>query len=398
MNYDNYFNKVAKALKPSGIRKYFDLAASMPDCISLGVGEPNFVTPKVGLDAAIKSINDGITRYTSNSGLMELRELISVYMKERYGLTYDAKTEIIATVGVSEGIDVAFLTILNPGDEVLLPEPCFVSYAPAVLLAGGVPVRINCKKENGFILTKEMIEENVTEKTKAILMCYPNNPTGAVMTKEQLADLVPSFIKHDLLVLSDEVYSELTYDGLRHISIASFEGMRERTIVFNGFSKGFAMTGWRLGYICAPVELEEQMLKLHQFIIMCAPTQAQYVAIALLKEGLKTDFGFVKDMCAEYDRKRKYLVKKLAEMGLDCFEPRGAFYIFPSVESTGIGGEEFSERLIREFKVCVPPGNAFGEAGYYHIRISYAYAMEQVQKGMDRMAEFVDLLKKENHR
>lgn len=395
MDYKKYFSKVAYEMKPSGIRKYFDIAATMPDCISLGVGEPNFVTPQVGLDAAIKSIKDGITRYTSNSGLIELRRLISQYMEKRYSLSYNPDNEIVTTVGVSEGIDIAFMALLNPGDEVLLPEPCFVSYAPAVRLAGGVPVTVKCVKENGFILTPEMLEEKITPRTKAILMCYPNNPTGAIMTKEQLEAIAPVFLKHDLIVLSDEVYSELTYGGLEHVSIASLPKMRERTIVFNGFSKGFAMTGWRLGYVCAPKEIIEQVLKIHQYMIMCAPTAAQYAAAALLEDGLKNNFSEVLRMREEYDRKRKYLYPALLDMGLDCFEPKGAFYMFPGVESTGLDGETFVERLIHEYKVCCPAGIAFGDAGYYHIRISYAYAMDQVVKGAERIAKFVEQIKKE---
>ena len=393
MDYKKYFSKIAYEMKPSGIRKYFDIAATMPDCISLGVGEPNFFTPEVGCKAAIKSIEDGITRYTSNSGLIQLRKLISRYMETRYGLSYNPDNEIITTVGVSEGIDIAFMALLNPGDEVLLPEPCFVSYAPAVLLAGGVPVVVKCVKENGFIITPEMLEEKITPKTKAILMCYPNNPTGAIMTKEQLQAVAPVFEKHDLIVLSDEVYSELTYGGLNHVSIASLPRMRERTIVFNGFSKGFAMTGWRLGYVCAPKEIIEQVLKIHQYMIMCAPTAAQYAAAALLEDGLSNDFAEVAKMREEYDRKRKFLYRSLGEMGLECFEPKGAFYMFPSVESTGVDGETFVERLIHEYKVCCPAGIAFGEAGYYHIRISYAYAMEQIEKGVERMAKFVKQLR-----
>ena len=394
MDYKKYFSKVAYEMKPSGIRKYFDIAATMPDCISLGVGEPNFVTPKVGCDAAIKSITDGITRYTSNSGLIELRRLISKYMETRYSLSYNPDNEIVTTVGVSEAIDIAFMALINPGDEVLLPEPCFVSYAPAVRLVGGVPVTVKCVKENGFILTPEMLEEKITPRTKAILMCYPNNPTGAIMTKEQLEAIAPVLIKHDLIVLSDEVYSELTYGGLEHVSIASLPKMRERTIVFNGFSKGFAMTGWRLGYVCAPKEITEQVLKIHQYVIMCAPTAAQYAAAALLEDGLKNNFSEVLRMREEYDRKRKYLYPALLDMGLECFEPKGAFYMFPGVESTGLDGETFVERLIHEHKVCCPAGVAFGDAGYYHIRISYAYAMEQVVKGTERIAKFVNQLKK----
>ena len=405
MDYKKYFSKIAYEMKPSGIRKYFDIAATMPDCISLGVGEPNFVTPEVGCKAAIKSIEDGITRYTSNSGLIQLRKLISRYMETRYGLSYNPDNEIITTVGVSEGIDIAFMALLNPGDEVLLTNRDYIAlqlyHRHQVHDGLGVqplhrgPVVVKCVKENGFIITPEMLEEKITPKTKAILMCYPNNPTGAIMTKEQLQAVAPVFEKHDLIVLSDEVYSELTYGGLNHVSIASLPRMRERTIVFNGFSKGFAMTGWRLGYVCAPKEIIEQVLKIHQYMIMCAPTAAQYAAAALLEDGLSNDFAEVAKMREEYDRKRKFLYRSLGEMGLECFEPKGAFYMFPSVESTGVDGETFVERLIHEYKVCCPAGIAFGEAGYYHIRISYAYAMEQIEKGVERMAKFVKQLRSE---
>lgn len=392
MDYKKYISKVAYEMKPSGIRKYFDIAATMPDSISLGVGEPNFVTPTVGCEAAIKSINDGITRYTANSGLIELRELLSRYMKERFSLNY-AADEIILTVGASEGIDIALLALLNPGDEVLLPEPCFVSYAPSIRLAGGVPVILKCVKENGFIVTPEMIENNVTSKTKAILMCYPNNPTGGIMTKSELEAIVPAIKKYDLIVLSDEIYAELTYGGIQHTSIASLDGMWERTVVFSGFSKSFAMTGWRLGFVCAPKEISKQALKIHQYMIMCAPTAAQYAAVAMLKDGFENDFEEVRKMRDEYDRKRKFLYKSLIDMGLSCFEPKGAFYMFPSVESTGLSGEEFIEKLLEKYKVCIPPGIAFGEAGYYHIRISYAYAMETIELAMEKMREFVNELK-----
>lgn len=389
MDYKKYISKTAFEMKPSGIRKYFDIAATMPDSISLGVGEPNFVTPKVARDAAIASINSGITRYTSNSGLLELRKLLSKYMKERFELIYSCDNEIILTVGASEGIDIALLALLNPGDEVLLPEPCFVAYAPAIRLAGGVPVVLKCVKDNGFIVTPDMIENNITNRTKAILMCYPNNPTGAIMTKEELKALVPSIIKHDLIVLSDEIYAELTYNGLEHVSIASLDNMWERTIVFNGFSKSFAMTGWRLGFVCAPYEIAKHILKIHQYMIMCAPTAAQYAAVAMLEDSFSNDFAEVKNMRQEYDRKRKFLYTSLIDMGLDCFEPRGAFYMFPSVESTGLSGEDFIEQLLAKHKVCIPPGIAFGEAGYYHIRISYAYSMETIEKAMEKMREFI---------
>lgn len=389
MNYEKFLSKAVCAMKPSGIRKYFDLAASMPDCISLGVGEPNFVTPRAGIDAAIKSMEDGITRYTSNNGWMPLRKNICKYLNLRYGLEYDPENEVIVTVGVSEAIMDVMQTIINPGDEILIAEPCFVSYAPSVIMAGGVPKVLNCRAEDNFIITPEELEKGITEKTKALFMCYPNNPTGAVMTKDELEAIAPIIIKHDILCLSDEVYSELTYGGLTHVSIASLPGMRERTFVFNGFSKGFAMTGWRIGYVCAPKEMMKQTMKVHQFAIMCAPTAGQYAANALLEDAFATDFAEVRKMVEEYDRKRKYLYKALLDMGLECFEPRGAFYMFPSVKSTGISGDEFSERLLMEKRVCIPAGIAFGQSGYDHIRISYAYAMDQIEKGAERMAEMV---------
>jgi aminotransferase len=393
MDYNKYFSKVAYEMSPSGIRKYFDLAATMPDCISLGVGEPNFVTPKIGIDAAIKSMQKGITRYTANSGLMELRTLIARYMAERQGVCYNPENEIICTVGVSEAVELAFMAFINPGDEILVVEPCFVSYAPLIRLSGGVPVVINTVKENGFKLTPDLLEAAITPRTKAIMMSYPNNPTGGIMTKTDLEAVAPILIKHDIIVLSDEVYSELTYNGLKHTCMASIEGMRERTIVFNGFSKTFAMTGWRLGFICAPFEIMEQILKIHQYLIMSAPTGAQYAAAAMLEDAFTNDFAEVKLMREEYDRKRKFLHSELVDMGLECFEPEGAFYMFPSVESTGLNGDEFSEQLISECKVCVPAGIAFGNSGYGHVRICYAYAMEQIEEAMRRMRVFVKNLK-----
>ena len=389
MDYKKYFSKIAYEMKPSGIRKYFDIAATMPDCISLGVGEPNFVTPEVGCKAAIKSIEDGITRYTSNSGLIQLRKLISRYMETRYGLSYNPDNEIITTVGVSEGIDIAFMALLNPGDEVLLPEPCFVSYAPAVLLAGGVPVVVKCVKENGFIITPEMLEEKITPKTKAILMCYPNNPTGAIMTKEQLQAVAPVFEKHDLIVLSDEVYSELTYGGLNHVSIASLPRMRERTIVFNGFSKGFAMTGWRLGYFCAPEAVVKAAYKIHQYTIMCAPTASQVAGEAALRSGREDEYRAVTEMRESYDVRRRYLVAKFNEIGLSTFEPKGAFYVFPSVKSTGLTGDEFAERLLKEQRVAVVPGSAFGDSGKYFVRCSYATSLADLKTAAQRIKAFL---------
>ena len=386
-------NKTITTIQPSGIRKFFDVVHEMKDAISLGVGEPDFPTPEHVREAAIASIKRGETKYTDNRGTVELRAASAEYL-EKFGLHYDRENEILITMGASEGIDLALRALVDPGDEVLVVEPCYVSYIPCVELCGGIPVSIPLKAENKFRLTKEELEEKITDKTKVLLISFPNNPTGAIMTKEQLAAIVPVIIKHDILCLSDEVYSELTYDGLEHVSIATFEGMRERTFVFNGFSKGFAMTGWRVGYVCAPKEMMVQTMKVHQFAIMCAPTASQHAANALLEDAFETDFNEVKTMVAEYDRKRRRLYKALLDMGLDCFEPKGAFYMFPSVKSTGITGDEFSERLLMEYKVCVPAGEAFGESsGSEHIRISYAYSIEQLEKGIDRMAAFVKELK-----
>lgn len=388
MDYNKYLNKKVVEMKPSGIRKFFDVAAAMPNCISLGVGEPNFVTPDNARLAAIKSIASGETKYTSNSGLLELRTAISRYMKERFDLLYDAK-QVIITVGVSEAIDNSLRAILNYGDEVLIPEPCFVAYAPCVTLAGGVPVGIPCTADNGFILTPEIIEKYVTDKTKLLFFPYPTNPTGGIMTKEQMEAIVPVIKKHDLLVLSDEVYAELTYGGLKHVSIASLDGMYERTITLNGFSKAFAMTGWRIGYVCAPAEIITQILKIHQYAIMCAPTAAQYAALACLEDGFKDNFAVVEEMKAEYDRKRKFLHGGLISMGLDCFEPLGAFYMFPCVKSTGMDGEEFANTFLRSHEVAVVPGGAFGDCGKDYIRISYAYSMEKLEKALAKMKDFL---------
>lgn len=389
MDYNKYLNKKVLAMKPSGIRKFFDVAATMPNCISLGVGEPNFVTPDNARLAAIRSIAEGETKYTSNSGLIELREAISRYMKERFSLEYDA-SQVIITVGVSEAIDNSLRAVLNDGDEVLIPEPCFVSYAPCVILAGGVPVGIPCTADNGFILTPDVLKKYITKKTKLLFFPYPTNPTGGIMTKEEVEAIVPVIIENDLLVLSDEVYAELTYGGKKHTSIATFPGMYERTITLNGFSKAFAMTGWRVGFVCAPKEIVVQVLKIHQYAIMCAPTSAQYAALACLEDGFKDNFAVVEAMKAEYDRKRKFLHKSLTDMGLDCFEPMGAFYMFPSVKSTGMDGEEFANNFLKSQEVAVVPGGAFGDCGKDYIRISYAYSMEKLEKAMAKMRIFLN--------
>ncbi len=387
-----FVSSKVKNLKPSGIRKFFDLVYEMKDAISLGVGEPDFITPWSIRDAGIRSIQKGFTQYTGNRGLAGLRENISRYLKERFSVSYPAD-RIIVTVGASEGIDLALRACLEDGDEVLLPDPCYVSYEPCVTLAGGVPVTIDCNASNGFIVTKEELEKKITPKTKAIILAYPNNPTGGIMTKEQLEAIVPVIKKHDLLVISDEIYAELTY-GQNHVSIASLDGMAERTVLINGFSKAFAMTGWRLGYVCAPAEVDEGMFKIHQYGIMCAPSASQYAANYALTEGLEDGFTAVKEMREEYNRRRRFVVKSFNDMGLTCFEPKGAFYVFPSVESTNLSGEEFAEKLLRAEKVAVVPGSAFGGCGTNHIRCSYATSMAKLTEAMERIERFVKSLKK----
>ncbi len=387
-----FVSQKVKNLKPSGIRKFFDLVHEMKDAISLGVGEPDFVTPWSIRDAGIRSVQKGYTQYTGNRGLPELRENISLYLKKRFDVDYPAE-HIIVTVGASEGIDLALRACLEEGDEVLVPDPCYVSYAPCVTLAGGMPVNIDCKAENGFITTPEELERKITPKTKALILAYPNNPTGGVMTKEQLEAIVPVIEKHDLLVISDEIYAELTYGG-KHCSFASLPRMKDRTVLINGFSKAFAMTGWRIGYVCAPAAIDEGMFKIHQYGIMCAPTAGQYAANYALKEGLEDGFATVQEMHDEYDKRRRFVVKSFNDMGLTCFEPKGAFYVFPSVESTGLSGEEFAERLLMSQKVAVVPGSAFGACGEKHIRCSYATSMAQLSEAMDRIGKFVKSLRR----
>lgn len=384
-------NKV-KDLKPSGIRKFFDLVHEMKDAISLGVGEPDFVTPWTIRDAGIRSVRKGYTQYTGNRGLPQLRKNISVYLRERFDVDYNPD-HIIVTVGASEGIDLALRASLDDGDEVLIPDPCYVSYAPCVTLAGGMPVSLNCIAENGFIVTREEIEKKITEKTKAIILAYPNNPTGGIMTKEQLNEIAPIIEKHDLLVISDEIYAELTYGG-KHCSIATIPGMYERTVLINGFSKAFAMTGWRVGFVCSGNdEMDDGMFKIHQYGIMCAPTASQYAANYALTEGLEDGFMAVKEMHDEYDLRRRFVVHALNSMGLSCFEPEGAFYVFPSVETTGMTGEAFAEQLLMSEKVAVVPGSAFGECGKYHIRCSYASSMSQLNEAMERIERFVQSIR-----
>lgn len=393
MDYSKIISDRAAAIPPSGIRKFFDIAAEMKDCISLGVGEPDFITPSNFSKAAIQSVEAGKTQYTSNSGLTELRKAISEYLVRSIGIKYDAATEILITVGASEAIDLALRMLINPGDEILVPSPSYVSYAPCVSLCNGTPVPIHCKAENMFKLTPAEIEAVVTSKTKAIILPYPNNPTGAIMEKEYLEAIAPVIEKYNLIVLSDEIYSELTYGGLQHVSIASVKGMRERTIVLNGFSKAFAMTGWRIGYVAAPPEMLAVMRKIHQYAIMCAPTASQYCALAALEESFKNDFAEVKAMREKYDERRTYLVSRLNAIGLKCFEPKGAFYAFPSVESTGMTGDQFAEALLYAEKVAVVPGSAFGECGKNFVRISYAYSIDSIRKALDKIEHFLLTLK-----
>lgn len=381
-------DKVIK-MKPSGIRKFFDIVSEMPEAISLGVGEPDFDTPWCVREEGIYSLEKGRTFYTSNAGLLELREAICEYTDRHFKVAYDPKKEVLVTVGGSEGIDVALRSMLNPGDEVIIPEPCFVSYVPCVELAGGVPVTICLKNENQFRLQKEELEAAITDKTKLLMLSYPNNPTGAIMEREDLEALAEVIIKNDLYVISDEIYAELTYNS-GHVSIASLPGMRERTIVINGFSKAFAMTGWRLGYALGPSMIMEQMTKVHQFAIMCAPTTSQYAAIAALRDCDKD----VIHMRESYDQRRRFLLHEFKEMGIPCFEPYGAFYMFPCIKEFGMTSEEFATRLLNAKKIAVVPGTAFGEYGEGFLRISYAYSLEELKAALGRIKEFIEELHK----
>ena len=384
----NFVNKRAASLQPSGIRKFFDIVQKMEGAVSLGVGEPDFVTPWDVRDAAIRSLQRGYTQYTGNRGLPELRSLISRYLAERFSVNYPPERTIV-TVGASEGIDLALRAVCDDGDEILIPEPSYVSYAPAVTLAGGTPVAVKCVAANDFILTPDLLEKAITPKTKAVILAYPNNPTGAVMTKEQLEALVPVIEKHDLLVISDEIYAELTYIG-RHVSIASLGNMAERTVLINGFSKAFAMTGWRVGFVCAPAEIDAAMLKIHQYTILCAPQMSQRAAVAALKNGFDDGFSTVEEMREEYGRRGRFLVNAFNSLGLKCFRPKGAFYVFPSVESTGLDGESFANGLLEKYKVAVVPGSAFGSAGKNFVRCSYATSMQQLTVAIERITDFIE--------
>ncbi len=377
-------SKLVVEMPPSGIRKFFDIVSEMKDAISLGVGEPDFDTPWHVREEGIYSLEKGRTYYTSNAGLKELKEEICIYLKRRFDLEYDNKDEVVVTVGGSEAIDIALRAMIEPGDEVLIPMPCFVSYHPCTMLAGGVPVIIDLKGENDFKLTREQLLASITDKTKILMLAYPNNPTGATMDYDDLKDIVDVIIEKDIIVISDEIYSELTY-GRKHISIASFPGMKERTIVINGFSKSYAMTGWRLGYAVGPALIIEQMVKIHQFAIMCAPTNSQYAGIEALRNGDKD----VAMMLEAYDQRRKYLLHSLRSMGLECFEPFGAFYVFPCIKSLGMTSEEFATQLLKEEKVAVVPGTAFGDCGEGYLRISYAYSIDNLKIALERIERFV---------
>ncbi len=394
IDYDKLISEKCRVMKPSGIRKFFDIAAQMDNVISLGVGEPDFQTPWNVRQAAITSLEKGKTKYTANSGLAELRKAISENIRKNTGVSYCENDEIIVTVGGSEGIDISIRTLIESGDEVLIVEPCFVCYAPIVSLCGGVPVSVQTTEETQFRLTPEMLREKITDKTKLLILPFPNNPTGAIMERSDLEAIAEVIRDTNILILSDEIYSSLTY-GTKHCSIIEIEGMKERTIYVNGFSKAYAMTGWRLGYVAGPKPIIKQMLKIHQYGIMSSPTVSQYAAIEAL-ENCDEDIVKMRD---EYDMRRRWLVKALNDIGLTCFEPKGAFYVFPSIKSTGLTSEEFCERLVYEHNVAVVPGNAFGECGEGYIRISYAYSLKHIMTAIDRIKEFLadlDKQKKEN--
>ena len=384
----NFLSDKVTSLKPSGIRKFFDIVSEMKDAISLGVGEPDFDTPWFIRDEGIYSLEKGKTFYTSNAGLKDLRKEIAAYIKRTQALNYDPDNEIIVTVGGSEAIDIGLRAVINPGDEVIIPQPSYVSYEPCALLAGAKPVIINLKAENEFRLTPQELIEAITEKTKVLILPYPNNPTGAIMERGDLEKIAKIVVEKDILVMSDEIYSALTYKG-RHVSIASLEGMKERTILINGFSKAYAMTGWRLGYACGPKDIIKQMTKIHQFAIMCAPTTSQYAAVTALKKGDEA----VEQMRLSYNQRRRFLMNAFKEIGLECFEPYGAFYVFPCIKEFGMTSEEFATKLLMEEKVAVVPGTAFGDCAEGYLRISYAYSLENLKEAVARIHKFVNKLR-----
>ncbi len=387
----NFLSDKIVQIQPSGIRKFFDIVSEMKDAISLGVGEPDFDTPWHIREEGIYSLERGRTFYTSNAGLKELKIEICNYFERKMGLSYNYEKDVLVTVGGSEAIDVALRAVINPGDEVLIPQPSYVSYLPCTVLADGVPVIIELKAENQFKLTKKELLDAITPKTKVLIFPFPNNPTGAIMAREELEEITEVLIEKDILVISDEIYSELTYKGT-HVSIATLPGMKERTIVINGFSKSYAMTGWRLGYAVGPAEIIEQMIKIHQFAIMCAPTTSQYAAISALKNGDKD----VENMREAYNQRRRYLLHEFDRMGLQCFEPNGAFYVFPSIKRFGMSSEEFATRLLEEEKVAIVPGTAFGDCGEGYLRVSYAYSLEDLKEALSRFERFVKKLDEKN--
>ena len=388
INYDNVLSDKIKKIKPSGIRKFFDLASTVDNVISLGVGEPDFQTPWSIRKTAIDTLEKKRIIYSANSGLADLRTEISSYINKKMNVSYDPQNEVIVTVGGSEAIDISLRALINPGDEVLIVEPCFVCYAPIVELSGGIPVSINTRIEDNFKLIPELLKEKITKKTKLLILPFPNNPTGAIMTREDLEKIAEIIRNTNIMILSDEIYSELTY-GRKHCSIVQIEGMQERTILINGFSKAFAMTGWRLGYLAAPSPIVNQVLKIHQYAIMCSPTISQYAAI----EALQNCEREVKKMVAEYNIRRRLLVESFNKMGLTCFNPEGAFYVFPCIKSTGLTSEQFCEQLLENQKVAVVPGNAFGQSGEGFIRVSYAYSLKHLMEALKRIQAFLDNIK-----
>lgn len=393
MNWNEKLSPEVSLIPPSGIRKFFDIAQTIPDAVSLGVGEPDFVTPWHIRNYAIESIKAGQTAYTSNSGTPKLRRLINQYLERRYNLSYNPENEILITVGASEAIDLAMRALIMPGDEVIIPDPSYVSYVPNVMLMHGKPIPIQVKAENDFRITPEEIESAITPKTKAIILPYPNNPTGGIMGREDLEKIAKVIIKHDLVVISDEIYSELTYGESSHVSIAEIPGMHERTILINGFSKAFAMTGWRIGFVCAPQEALMQMRKIHQYVIMCASTMSQAAAEQALEQALADDFSDVKRMHDDYDMRRRIIFNKLNSLGLKCFEPKGAFYIFPSVAVSNMSSMEFATKLLENQHVALVPGNAFGDGGEGFVRCSYASSIKNINEAMNRIDRFLNGLK-----
>ena len=389
----DFVNTKTKLIQPSGIRKFFDIVRETEGAISLGVGEPDFVTPWKVRQAAILSLQRGHTQYTGNRGLPTLLDLISRYLFERFSLQFDPK-HILLTIGGSEGIDLVLRACVETGEEVLIPDPAYVSYSPLVEIAGGVPVHVACREEDDFVIKPEQLEAAITPKTKAIILTYPNNPTGAIMDEDALKAIARVIEKYDLLVIADEIYAELTY-GKKHVSIASIAGMQARTVYIGGFSKAFAMTGWRLGFVCAPPEIDEAIFKIHQYGIMCAPSVSQYAAIEALKDGFSDGFATVEEMRDSYDKRRKFVLHSLQEIGLRCFTPQGAFYAFPSVKETGLTGETFAENLLKAQKVAVVPGSAFGDFGANNVRISYATGMNALSEAFARIGRFIESLKRE---